>query len=487
MCIRDSYFPFSLQKVTHTKMALHWLSISLIALFLFIVFRIAKIFIDYVYKKQKLKIPSLPWYSVISLHSGNDSLWTQKNGDRQPDMIWVGINIGGDAAILVSNPELMKEVMTLPKSPAFINVAKWVMGDGLVTSEGDVWRFYRKAITPLFHFAPLKNMIPVMQNRIDDWMNDIRSHPGEQYQVFDLFEKLTMATIIDLAFGRNFDVDWMLPRFKRLGDSFGPLIMRYLFFGDKTRNIPDPFILSFNKLEKEVRDKVRQRIKLVKEQPIDENEPDNLMTMLLRLQKKDPNIHDEYIIDHCLTFLFAGNETVATTSCWVMYYVGKFPQYQESIHQEAKAVGQITSENINQLTWAKNVFSETMRFHPVLRGIARVNEQEMLLGGQKIPAGTTLIANVMGNHMDPSIWKNPKTFMPERWENEPTRHPYSYTPFSAGHRNCVGMKFAQQEAFMILANLMREFVVETNIKDNIKKSKGMQKPLGLTVSFTPRK
>lgn len=123
---------------------------------------------------------------------------------------------------MVSNPDLIKEVLNLPKDPALYHVVEWFLGDGLVTAGGEVWKYYRKAITPLFHFGVLTKTIPsnaqcyinfsVMQSRIESWIEDIKLHEGKQYEAFDLFEHLTCGIIIDLAFGKGFDVEWMHSR-----------------------------------------------------------------------------------------------------------------------------------------------------------------------------------------------------------------------------------------------------------------------------------
>eukprot|EP01118_Nematostelium_gracile_P014235 TRINITY_DN54_c0_g2_i1.p1 TRINITY_DN54_c0_g2~~TRINITY_DN54_c0_g2_i1.p1 ORF type:complete len:471 (+),score=109.23 TRINITY_DN54_c0_g2_i1:34-1446(+) len=470
-------------------MNLLWLLVIPVGFVLYLVFRVVFAAVRFEIVKRTVPLPSRKWYSMISRILRGES---DTEEERKPDMLWSGINFGGRPTIMVSNPDLIKDVLNLPKDPALYHVVEWFLGDGLVTAEGEIWKFYRRTITPLFHFGVLKDMVPTMKNRIRIWMDDIHLHQGKQYPAFELFEYLTCAIIIDLAFGQNFDVDWMHPKFKQLGDSIGPLMLGYLVAGDVSRHIPTRFMIGYNKLEKDIRTKIKQRIDEVRSRmnTNETNEPENLMTMLINIQKQDKTVTDDQIIDHCLTFLFAGHETVATTSCWMMYYMGKFPEYQQKVADEAESVGDITVENMSKLVLTKNFMNETLRLRPIMKGASRIADRDIVIGGNKIPAGTSLVANFWTNHIDPTIWKSPMEFSPERWSDESVnnRHAFSYCPFSAGPRNCIGMRFAQQEATLILSSLMKEFVVETNIKGDIKPAPGgVPKPKGLILSFTPRK
>jgi cytochrome P450 len=465
-----------------------WILSLPLLLVLYLAIRIAFIAIRFEIVKKKVPIPSLKWYSMLAFQFGYPPVSRTPEGHRPIDMMWAGANIGGNPTIMVSNPELMKEILNLRKDPALYHAVQWFLGDGLVTAEGDIWRFYRRNITPLFHFGVLKNMIPSMQRRITLWMDDIRMHEGKQYPAFDLFEHLTMSMIVDLAFGHNFDVDWMLPKFKELGESIGQLFLGYSLIGEIWRYIPTPFMLRYNQLEKEIRTKILERIQDMKKKMSVNEEPENLITMLINIQRQDKTVTDDHIIDHCLTFLFAGHETVATTSCWIMYYLGMHTKYQQMIADEAKALGEINVDNMSKLSTTKNIISETLRLRPILRLATRITDKELALGGVTIPAGISVTANFWGNHMDPNVWKSPDDFIPERFSEEsPNRHAFAYCPFSAGPRNCVGLRFAQQEATLILANLMREFVVDTNIKGDVKSTRGVAKPAGLVLTFTPRK
>lgn len=111
--------------------------------------------------------------------------------------------------------------------------------------------------------------------------------------------------------------------------------------------------------------------------------------------------------------------------------------------------------------------------------------------GQKIPKGTTIFINTFAIHLDEKTWKNSRNFIPERFSEEERskheRHPFSFIPFSAGPRNCIGSKFALQEATALLAMVMQKFNVITNVNDPVIMSmSGALTPKGLKVKYLPR-
>jgi cytochrome P450 family 4 len=108
------------------------------------------------------------------------------------------------------------------------------------------------------------------------------------------------------------------------------------------------------------------------------------------------------------------------------------------------------------------------------------------LAGYNFPKGTSISVYLHGIHLDPKNWTNPMEFMPERWETAVERHPFSFVPFSASERNCIGQKLAIQEALVILAHIVKNFKIESPNLSEVKLGMDvLLSPINLKVSFVP--
>jgi len=195
----------------------------------------------------------------------------------------------------------------------------------------------------------------------------------------------------------------------------------------------------------------------------------DLINGMLELQKDktvEIDSSEEFVRDQALNFLFAGHETVSVLLIWVMYFLSINPSVQDKLHQEVDAVlkdgkREMSTEVLAELKYTTQVIRETLRLRPPAPVLYRQATRDCELAGYHIPKGTTVITNFVLAQTSDKNWNNPREFNPDRFSSEdPNRHTFAYLPFSAGPRNCIGMKFAMQEATILLSTVMFNFNVE---------------------------
>lgn len=188
-----------------------------------------------------------------------------------------------------------------------------------------------------------------------------------------------------------------------------------------------------------------------------------LLDLLLDATHNGETLSDEDLRDEVNTFMFAGHDTIATSVSWFLYALGRHPEYQKLIIDEYESVigsQELTLDLLQKLVWLDACLKESWRIYPVTPIIARQIYSPLKLSTQEIPAGTTVLINSYILHRDPRYFPQPDIFMPERFlPDKPKPPPFTYIPFSAGSRNCIGWKFAQMEVKVTILSILRAFEV----------------------------
>jgi cytochrome P450 len=168
------------------------------------------------------------------------------------------------------------------------------------------------------------------------------------------------------------------------------------------------------------------------------------------------------IRNNLLTFISAGHETTALALTWTFYLLSLHSDVEQRVRSEIAAAiggGPIRPEHIEALTYTGQVFQEAMRLYPPASLIVRAARRDVQLDAERILAGTPVYVPIYAVHRHESLWSEPDRFDPSRFEPEraKSRDRYSYLPFGAGGRICIGQSFAQAEAMAVLATLLNSF------------------------------
>ncbi|GJQ72806.1 hypothetical protein Trydic_g1456 [Trypoxylus dichotomus] len=169
------------------------------------------------------------------------------------------------------------------------------------------------------------------------------------------------------------------------------------------------------------------------------------------------------------------HDTTTAGICWSLFLLGNHPQIQEKVYEEVSGTLQDKSTTtsiaeLRELKYLACCIKETMRLYPSVPIIARTVQQEVILDGHRNPAGVRTVLHIYGIHRSAKYYPDPDKFAPDRFfpENSKGRHPYSYIPFSAGPRNCIGQKFAMYKEKTVLASIVKRYkITSMEIRENI--------------------
>ncbi|KAL6416388.1 hypothetical protein ACFW04_013528 [Cataglyphis niger] len=191
------------------------------------------------------------------------------------------------------------------------------------------------------------------------------------------------------------------------------------------------------------------------------------MLDLLIAVSRDSLLSDSDIREEVDTFMFEGHDTTAMGITFALLLLAEHKDIQERVRIEVENAMQesgekLTMRSLQNLSYLERCLKEALRLYPSVFVISRNVEEDVKLHSHVIPAGTTLFLNIYAVHRDPNFWSNPEVFDPDRFlpERIQKRHPYSYLPFSAGPRNCIGQRFGLLELKAMIAPLIHNFYLE---------------------------
>lgn len=356
---------------------------------------------------------------------------------------------------LASHPDLIEQVLVTDAKHYIkhfgARMYKPVLGNGLVTSEGDFWLRQRKLSQPAFMKNRVLGYAPMMgelaRNMLDRW------RPGERVDVHFEFSGLTSAIALKTLFGLEDDRD-REPFVAALRDAFLLLSEKFRSLVRVPLWVPTPRNLRLNRAIAHLNRVVDGYIAAGRSR----KEPGNdLLTRLVNAQDDDgTKMTDRQLRDEAMTLYLAGHETTALTLSWSWVLLARHPEAEAKLAEEWSRVlgGRTpTPEDLPNLPYTDAVLSEAMRVYPPVYLIGREATRDLELGGYRVKRGTTIFMSQWVSHRDPRWFPDPEEFLPERWlDGLAKRLPkYAYYPFGGGPRVCIGNTFALMEAAILLA------------------------------------
>ncbi|XP_046748575.1 cytochrome P450 4g15-like [Diprion similis] len=217
---------------------------------------------------------------------------------------------------------------------------------------------------------------------------------------------------------------------------------------------------------------VRDDLDDIDENDIGEKKRLAFLDLMIELARNGVNLTDEEIKEEVDTIMFEGHDTTAAGSSFVLCLLGYYPDVQEKVYQELDEIFQgsdreTTFRDTLEMKYLERVILETLRLFPPVPLIARkLNEDvKLVTGGYVIPEGATVLIPPYQVHRQEEIYPNPEEFNPDNFlpENMQQRHYYSYIPFSAGPRSCVGRKYAMLKLKVLLSTILRHYKILSNV------------------------
>jgi len=373
----------------------------------------------------------------------------------------VAFDLAGTRWAIVNHPDLIRDILvthqrSFVKGRA-LERAKRVVGNGLLTSEGELHLRQRRLAQPAFHrdriVAYAEQMVRYAAAAGESWRD------GATVDMHEEMMHLTLAVVSKTLF----DAD-MESQSDEIGDAVTAILESFalvmLPFPGVMERLPLPFARRFRK----ARARLDQTIyKLIADRRASGEDRGDLLSMLLQATDAEGDgtgMSDKQLRDEALTIFLAGHETTANNLTWTWYLLSQHPEVEAKLHAELDALGaEPTMADLARLPYTRMVVQESMRLYPPAYAIGRRALEDYECGDYVLREGTIVLVLPWLQQRDPRWWPNPERFDPERWspEQNADRPKFSYFPFGAGTRICIGEQFAWTEAILMLATLAQRW------------------------------
>jgi len=376
------------------------------------------------------------------------------------------INMGSYYSYLVSEPKLIKEVLVdnyekYKKNTRYKQV-RMVIGEGMLLSEGDIWKHQRVTAQPKFTAKSLDAqvdwLVELSAEFIDSWQANVENKkPLELEFQFNMLTQLLAGVWV---MGKGFE-----SRASEMANIYNLIRMNWPEMTDLKSSLLQPknlkrainFKLALRKLNACV-------YGLLDEYPeIIENDIGFLKHLLT---EGDPaqqiKSNKRSLRDQALTLFVTAFETTATSLCWTMYVIDKYPEVKQQVYDEVnKIIGnnQPTAELLNKLDYTEKVIKESLRLYSSVHSFSRVALTDHTIGDYKVPRDMTVIISSYVTHRLPEYWPDADKFDPSRFDKERSvgRSRFAYIPFAAGHRNCIGSYMATMQSKLVVALIAQRY------------------------------
>jgi len=367
---------------------------------------------------------------------------------------------------LLSHPEHVRDLLVTNhagfKKGRALQRAKRLLGEGLLTSEGEFHRRQRRLALPAFHRQRInaygRVMVEYAEATSERWRDGLTLDISEEMM------RLTLAVVGKTLFDAEVesDADEVGRALTEVMNLFGYLMLP---FSELLEHLPLPPRQRFLRARARL-DAVIYRI--IEERRRSAADRGDLLSTLMHAVDEEGDrtgMTDEQLRDEMMTIFLAGHETTANALTWAWFLLSENPEAEARLHEELDAVlagGRApTPEDVPALRYTEMVVAETMRLYPPAWVLGRFALEDYEVAGYRIPRGSLVLVSQYVVQRDPRFFPDPERFDPGRWtpEAKAARPHFSYFPFGGGPRRCVGEGFAWTEAVLILAALARRWRV----------------------------
>jgi cytochrome P450 len=365
---------------------------------------------------------------------------------------------------LLNHPDYVRDILVTHHERFIkgraLQRAKRLLGDGLLTSEGEFHRRQRRLAQPAFHRQRINSYAKVM---VEFAEKTSRSwHDKQTLDISGEMMRLTLAVVGKTLFDADVesDADEVGAALSEVMELFGYLMLPFSEFLEK---LPLPPRRRFERARARL-DAVIYRI--IEERRRSGHDRGDLLSMLLFAVDEEGDrtgMTNEQLRDEVMTLFLAGHETTANALTWAWHLLAQNTEAETKLHAELDAVLEgkrpPTVEDVPALRYTEMVVAETMRLYPPAWAIGRLAIEDHEVGGYHIPRGALVLVSQYVMHRDARFFPDPERFAPERFTQEAkdARPQFAYFPFGGGVRRCIGEGFAWTETILLLATLARRW------------------------------
>ncbi|SDS04648.1 cytochrome P450 [Jiangella sp. DSM 45060] len=353
----------------------------------------------------------------------------------------------------LAHPDLVRQVLVTDaagfRKGMVLQRARVVLGDGLLTAEGDVHRQHRDLVQPAFHSRHITGYASVMVDRSAavsaSWT------PREPLDVHAATVRMTLETAGTTLLGTSVDVGAVEGA---LADLLSAYKLAFLPFSQRLQGLPVGPLRRLQRGRRRLHGLVDS---VVADRVASGRDGGDLLSALV-LGSGDGRLSSQELRDEAATLLLAGHETTANTLAFALHLLAVHPSVQASVRDEVDGVGAPGPDDLDRLPLCRAVVSETLRLYPPSWMMGRQALVPHEVGGHVIEPGDLVVLPQWVVHHDERWWPQPFTFDPSRWLDGGADRPrWAFFPFGAGLRRCIGEGFAWTEAVLGLATILRHW------------------------------
>ncbi|XP_012286924.1 cytochrome P450 4c3 [Orussus abietinus] len=404
-------------------------------------------------------------------------------------------------------------VQQLLSSPHFIEKSQdykytqlW-LGNGLLTSTGEIWHYRRKLLTPTFHRDILEKFFITIVQEAEILTTVLRNEVGKsEFDMVPYAKRASLDVICETVMGYKVNAQSVHDhKYLCAIESIKEIIQKRIV---NVHLYPDviffntvwgkEYLRTANVIQDFVREVMTDRMasrKLNKNTINGEGVKRRtaMLDLLLEALDDNANLSENDVLDEVNTFMFAGHDTVATSIYWTLYNLGRYPMYQQMIldefHEEIGS-DEITFDGLNKLKLLEACIKETWRLYPPVTLFGRTCRSPITINGVECPAGTNFIVHSYLLHRDSVNFSNPEEYDPKRFLEGGAKYPnFSFIPFSAGPRNCIGMRLGAMTVKLMTLYTLKAFEVRSLDPEDklcLRSNIILENANGIRLSITPR-
>lgn len=384
----------------------------------------------------------------------------------------------------VVHPDTMKAVLkashvSVPKSREYRFLNPWI-GDGLLVSGGKKWERSRRLLTPAFHFDVLKPYVQIYNDVAELFLSKIKSltADGNSVDICPIISRATLDTVLRCALSYvDKDVQTTDKRqhpfcenINKVKDIIGRRWMNPLIHSD--------FVFALTSDGKDMKNcckylhefscnLIKLRRQALEDDPslLKKRHLDFLDILLSARDDSGEGLTDQEIRDEVDTFMFAGHDTTASAMMWTLYALAKYPKMQQEVRDELNDIlaekSSVEYDDLPKLQFTTRFLKESLRMFSPVPAVNRRLAEPVTIEGVTFPAETVIDILPYSLHHNPAVWENHNEFDPDRFLTErfAEKDPFSFLPFSAGQRNCIGQHFAMNEIKVVVTQAVRRFEI----------------------------
>jgi len=377
----------------------------------------------------------------------------------------VPMRLGLTSACLITHPDYIEQVLKdreiFIKSPGF-RVLKTLLGEGLLTAEGESWLWHRRLAQPVFHQRKINGyataMVDYAEEMVATWQD------GETKDIHAEMMSLTLRIVMKTIFNAEVEegeaktvahaldvaMNWFENKRKQ-----GFLVWEWF---------PRPENIQYRQAIAQMDTAIYA---LIKQKRNSTAETPDLLSMLMHARDEETlqQMNDKQLRDEVATLMLAGHETTANALSWTWMLLSQHPEVRTKLQDELNQVlagRKPTVEDIPKLRYTDMVIKESMRLYPPVSIFGREAARDCTIGDYTVPQGCVIQISQWVMHRHPRYFENAEVFQPERWANDlEKRLPRGvYIPFGDGPRICIGKGFALMEAVLLLATIAQKYTMD---------------------------